>query len=589
MGRVLLVLPVLLFALGAAVVARDRGWRDGIVVSFVGVAALWWASAELLTPFRAFDRTGVALTYLVTLVLAGALVVRRPPPRPQLASWLRDPWVLVLLAELVVLVVIAVSVAPNNFDSMDYHLPKMEQWIQAEGVLPFRAAFAPQLYLPPLAEIGMAHLALLGGTVWAVNLVQLSAHVVALVGVSVIARNCGLDRRAQAIAAAVLGLAPLAVGEAVTTQNDYVLTALVVAAYAAASRHRVAPAHPAWLVVAALASGLAVSTKPTAVVFVVPALVWAWPHLRGLALARATIWMAVGAGLAIAVNVGWMVDNQEVFGSPSGPESSLTNGRVSADVVVGNLVRNAGHQLGTPVESVNLEVAGAIRSGLDVVGIDADDPDALYGSAVYSVDSQRNEDRPSNVLQGLLIAGSLVATLAMPALRRPLWPLVVAMGASYLVFAALFRWQVWGGRLLLPLLALGAVLVGAWVSRWPRWAAVAVLVALTLQSVPWLVLQSYRPLVGDGSVLVTTPEEELFAGRPELRAPYEELVAELAASPGTRLGLGPDMYPWEYPLWYLLHEADPTAVIGNVEGEGPDRPGGPWTREVRLDELLSSP
>ena len=202
--------------------------------------------------------------------------------------------------------------------------------------------------------------------------------------------------------------------------------------------------------VAALASGLAVSTKPTAAVFVVPALVWALPHLRRQAIARATIWMAAGAGLAIAVNVGWMVDNQEVFGSPSGPESSLTNGRVSADVVAGNLVRNAGHQLGTPVESVNLKVAAAIRSGLDVVGIDADDPDALYGSAVYSVDSERNEDRPSNVLQGLLIAGALVATLAVGSLRRSLWPLVVAMAASYVVFAVLFRWQVWGGRLLLP-------------------------------------------------------------------------------------------------------------------------------------------
>ena len=90
MCPVLLVLPALLFALGAAVVARGRGWRDGIVVSFVGVTALWWASAEALTPFRAFDRTGVALTYLVALVIVGALVVRRPPPRPRLASWLRD-------------------------------------------------------------------------------------------------------------------------------------------------------------------------------------------------------------------------------------------------------------------------------------------------------------------------------------------------------------------------------------------------------------------------------------------------------------------------------------------------------------------
>jgi len=46
------------------------------------------------------------------------------------------------------------------------------------------------------------------------------------------------------------------------------------------------------------------------------------------------------------------------------------------------------------------------------------------------------------------------------------------------------------------------------------------------------------------------------------------------------------MFAWEYPLWFLLHEADPTATIGNVEGDGPARPPGPWTRTVRLDDLL---
>ena len=132
----------------------------------------------------------------------------------------------------------------------------MEQWIQNRQVGPFRTSYPPQIYLAPLAEIGMAHFSLLGGTVWAVNLVQLQASVVTVVGVSVVARNCGLDRSGQSIAAAMIGLARIAVAEAVTTQNDYAATALVVVAYAAASRSLRAP-QPWWVLVTAVAVGLA--------------------------------------------------------------------------------------------------------------------------------------------------------------------------------------------------------------------------------------------------------------------------------------------------------------------------------------------
>ena len=216
------------------------------------------------------------------------------------------------------LLVVAVNVAPNNWDSMAYHLPKVEQWIQNRQVGPFRTSYPPQIYLAPLAEIGMAHFSLLGGTVWAVNLVQLQASVVTVVGVSVVL-GLGLDRSGQSIAAAMIGLAPIAVAEAVTTQNDYAATALVVIAFAAASRSLRGPNRGGSWSPRSPSGWLCAPNRPERSsqhpprsgpwpTCVTPGGVEAWPSPGGARPSRAG-------------NVSWMLDNQRVFSCPLGPDA----------------------------------------------------------------------------------------------------------------------------------------------------------------------------------------------------------------------------------------------------------------------------
>lgn len=581
----LLALPFLTLGAMAAVGARRWGWRDGFLLAWVGLLLLWWASATLLSPFHAFGAPGIAGAYVVVLAVALVLLRRARPARPDLRPWLRSPWVWALLVELGLLVLLAVTVAPNNFDSMAYHLPKVEHWLQSGQVGPFKTAYAPQIYLPPLAEVGMAHMSELGRVVWAVNLVQLVAHVVTLVGVSVVARNFGLDLRGQAIAAAVAGLTPLAVSEAVTTQTDYVVAATTVVAFAWATRHRVLDPHWGWFLLTAVTAGLGLCVKPIVVLAALPAVWWAFGHLRGVTPVRAAGMVLGGVVLATGLNVGWMLDNVEVFGSPLGPPNETTNGQITPGIVAGNVVRNSGTLLGTPFDVVNDHMADYLRSGMRAVGIAPDEPDAILGSPEYVIITSFSEDTPPNVFHGLLAVGALLALLVNRSVRRKVWPLAVGLVGSFLLYAVLLRWQVWTVRLFLPLIVLSAVLVAAWVVRWPRRLAGLLLVVLVAQSVPWVVWQEHRPLVGPESVLTTGPEEELFAGWPELRTHYERAVREITAEPGARVGLGADMFQWEYPLWYLLHQADPTVVIGNVDGTGPDRPGGPWTRELRLFEL----
>jgi hypothetical protein len=298
----------------------------------------------------------------------------------------------------------------------------------------------------------------------------------------------------------------------------------------------------------------------------------------------------------VLINASWMLDNEKVFGSPWGPETpdaaspSLNNEHHSLGIVVGNMVRNAGHLLALRrYPEVNGWIHDTLAAAMSFVGIDPDEPDALFGSRTWMVTGALSEDLAGNAIQGFLLIGALVFCLAVARTRRMTWPLLACLFVGYVLFCLILKWQVWGMRLLLPGLAVAAVVVAAWVSRWPRLLQYALLAMLVYQAYPFVLQMPARPLLGSQSVLVTDVKDELFASHPAYRARYENYAAFLTREPGARVGLEADMVEWEYPLWYLLKEADPTVTIGHLEGVGPQPPPDRWDYSLAWLEMWGYP
>ena len=551
-------LPVLVLAGWCAVAAARLGWRDGVLLGFMLWLSGWLVGAAALSAVEQFNRGGVLVVQVLQLVVIAVVLSRRRPEAPRLQAGWRDLWVVVLAVEALVLLVLAVSVAPTNWDSMSYHLVKVAQWSQAEQVGSFPTEFAPQVYLPFLAEIGMAQFLLLTDSLWTTNLVQYAAHLVGLVAVSVLARNVGVERRGQAIAAGVFGLSPMVVSQAVTTQNDYVMCTLVIITYAMATRR---PAGPWCLVLVALASGLAVAVKPSAVLMLWPALVWSLRHLRGVDPRRLALPLVASIVIGLGANVWWMAINQQSWGQVTGVESKHTNLEISVDTVVSNLVRNFTNQVALPSVEANDKIEAGVRDVLTGMGIDPDDPDTSLEP--YVVESFRSEDRSSHPLQVALILVAAGALALAGRRGRRLWPVAAAMVVVVVTAAVVLRWQSFNGRFLLTAVALGAVLVGAAWSRWPRWVGTVTLAALTAASLPYLLNQTGRPLIGESSVLTTGPEEELFRWMPGLREPYQGVADSLRGQDAPRLGLENGMWIFEFPMWWVVKQANPSVVIGS--------------------------
>src|SRR5262249_13449970 len=150
---------------------------------------------------------------------------------------------------------------PNNWDSMTYHLTRAVEWLQRGGIQYIPDATTERINaLQPGSELLIlwTFAFLHGDTVAA--LPQLLAQLACLVAVYAIARGIGFRRAPSAFAALMTATLTEIALQSVTTQNDLTAASFVAAAAAlivGRSRPEVA--------LAALAVGLALGTKLTAV------------------------------------------------------------------------------------------------------------------------------------------------------------------------------------------------------------------------------------------------------------------------------------------------------------------------------------
>jgi hypothetical protein len=280
-----------------------------------------------LSPFDAVTRPGLAAA--CTALLAAALALWWARGRPGLplagarvaaAELVRDPITLafgvVVALALAYELLLVLTVPPNNWDALAYHLPRVAAWAQEGGIE--WIAHAPRDNLnefPPLAEQQILFLFVAAGEGRLSALPQFLAQLAILVGVYGSARRLGFDARASAGAAFLLATFSLVALEATTAQTD-----LVAASFPVVAACLVLGGRRAELVLAGAALGLGLGAKLTTL--------FAWPVLAILVLRRgrrALLLAAAGfAGAVAAVSVWVFVLNAVHTGALLGHGSGRT-------------------------------------------------------------------------------------------------------------------------------------------------------------------------------------------------------------------------------------------------------------------------
>lgn len=282
----------------------------GVYSTLVVTSGFLLSNWQLLASPPAWLST--SLLYLIIAIVIGYLSEARflPPLSPNLSLikqqffglniWEKAIfiWTLstLLLANIIRLFLI-VNIAPFNWDSMTYHLPRMVYYLQQGHLGSFNTNYWAQVIHPKISTILMIHTYVAsGGNENCTPLPQYAAYLACIFAVYGIVRLCGYRRLYSFVTAGIYGLLTENLLEAGTTQNDLIMTAYiggVIFSFLAFRKQR----QYLFLFFGALFLGLAVGVKGS-VVLVFPSLVLV--IIFSLFAASGMTWRRLWVGCAFA-------------------------------------------------------------------------------------------------------------------------------------------------------------------------------------------------------------------------------------------------------------------------------------------------
>src|SRR5262249_35041097 len=155
------VLPlVFLGLLIAGCYDRQRSLLEAIVVGALGWGLAAVTSLELLSLAGKISRLSVTVFWCLVSVGATLILIRQRKKGvgggAATHDQVGDPLYFVLAASTgaiaAVTITVALVAAPNNLDSLIYHLPRIEHWIQQGSLAHFPTSIIQQITSNPLAE-----------------------------------------------------------------------------------------------------------------------------------------------------------------------------------------------------------------------------------------------------------------------------------------------------------------------------------------------------------------------------------------------------------------------------------------------------
>jgi hypothetical protein len=553
-------MPILLLPAAVAVWTWAQAPGCGIRAALLRSLALCWAACvvitEVLSAFHGLTCAGVAAGW-IAVILSAIPFLRRRMPQVRL-NLLDGLYLLAIAAILGIAGFTALASAPNSFDAMAYHLPRVVYWAQARSVAFFPTPYLNQIMLQPFAEYAMLHTYLLSGGDRFVNLIQFTGFAGSVVGVTKIAGALGLERRAQLVAGLACATLPDGILQSSGAKNDCVLALWLTAmAYFAARRQ---------ILFLALALALALGTKATAYLFAPPVLLAVWFAADGSRRIKpAAIASVASLGLAVlALNGPQYARNFRLSGSILGFDSAQGDGlfrwrndSLGWKPTVSNALRNLSDQLGARGQNWNNGVYDAVVKVHSALGIDPQNPATTWRWSRYGPPRNTNHEADANNRWHLLLAAAAIVMAAMQRERR--WLLYSSgLAGGFLAFCFYLKWQPFVARLELPLFVLCAPLL-AWLLRGaalPQWVVCLFLVSAARHPLAdnWT-----RPLRGPNSLLTEPRDLQYFNDMTQFnnRDSYFAAVDQIAATDCNVVGLDTSLNQLEYPLQALLLQRNP--------------------------------
>ncbi|TMK40356.1 MAG: DUF2029 domain-containing protein [Actinobacteria bacterium] len=495
--------------LGLASLLRIRGRAPFFVAFLLACASIVVAETIVLSLVDLLTRAGVLVAQALALALVAAAWSRAGRPRPPAPDGLRPRvWlaqlparpalsvlVAVAAAALLLQLVMALAVAPNEADSVGYHLARVVHWLgHHSAIWPSSELDDPEVSYPPNGELLVSWTVLLCQGDRLAQLVQWLSLLGLAATIFSVARLSGFGAANAAWASLLFVLMPEPLMQAATVQNDIVTCLFLVSAgffLVRGLRDR----HRGDLGAGALGLGLAIGTK-LVIAFALPGLALviaaalrAYRPPRGLLVRAAAMAMAAALALGSFSFIQNLANTGTLTASTGSPPSGFgftrTDPLTDGARVAWTMVDAEGLPVPRALQRLADRTAGHLFARVD------DAPSPL-------IRDEADEDTSAYGLVGLLVLFPLMIIELLRPGAPPRRRLVAAAALGFCAaFVLIAGWHSEAGRYLMPAAAAGAALLALTATR--RWLAWVTL-ALALATVPGALLENPdKPVLPDGS------------------------------------------------------------------------------------------
>jgi hypothetical protein len=442
--------------------------RLATIKAFIGIAFFSYIICEILSLFNIFYFNYV----LISWILINGIIIFSNKEKIKLNIFSifshkiiiskKEKNILLFIFFLIILplLLLTIFIPPNNWDSMAYHLPRVEHWIQNKNIYPYPTNIVRQIVSPPLSEYIIANFQILANTDAFSNLVQFASFIFILFTGTLIFSLLNIGMKGQLFLLLALLSLPMMLFQATTTQTDllasffflsFILFALLI--FQSDNNFKTN------FTFLALTLCLGVLTKYHIAIFAAPIVIYSLFHLIKNKNNANTIFAILISCLTIAIIlVPLFARNIYFFGSITGKDlfndnATIVNSSISIQNMLSNNFKHIVDFISIPINGYNYFLFSINHSLHNIIGISENAAGNNWAGESFTVNNHLNEDTAGSLIHALIIILSLVLVFKSK-YKTKLLLLFSYCFIAFSLYGLLFRYTPFDIRLLLPVLIL---------------------------------------------------------------------------------------------------------------------------------------
>ena len=440
--------------------------RLAVIKAFIGIASFSYLTCELLSIFNVFSFNYVLISWL----LINGIIIYLNKEKIKLNVFsifsqkieipIEERTILYFIFFLIILplLLLTIFIPANNWDSMAYHLPRIEHWIQNKNVYPYSTNIVRQVLTSPLSEYMIANFQILAGTDAFSNLVQFASFIFILFSGTLIFSVLKIGLKGQLFLLLALLSIPMVLFQAATTQTDllasfFFLSFILFGLLVIQSEHNLKTN----FIFLALSLTLGILTKYHIAIFASPIVIYLLIDILKKKNNKNTIFALLVSVLTVTIIlVPLFLRNIYFFGSITGKElfdenSTIVNSTISIQNMLSNNFKHIVDFISLPINGYNNLLYSLNHTLHNIICVSENMSGNNWAGEPFTINNYLNEDTAGSIIHAVLIILSLFLVFKSKHKAKLLF-LFAYCFIAFSLYGLLFRYTPFDIRLLLPVL-----------------------------------------------------------------------------------------------------------------------------------------